>query len=237
MPLDWRDRDMLDTLGDSHASLVVRRFMPWSKAQNLLAGSLRFSPASWFQDPLEGHYPSSDCSKRDRVLRAAGFDDLALRIAHDSNQAVAGHNRAVTLISCWTTGPTSTQRFWSEYANLTDGIVVESTVGRIRATLGDEVLIAPVRYIDFDEAYIERDHSLRPFLYKSLAFQWEQEVRIIGNMERGAKIDPNGAPRDVPVDLNALLARVVVVPSATAAFVELVRQHLSHQGCRVSVDV
>lgn len=236
MSLDWRDRSTLGTLDDRHGPLVIRRFLTWHKAIVLLECGLRFSPACWFDDANEGHYPTSEFVKRDRLLRSCGFDDRALKTAHDANHAIAMHNRSVTLISCWTIGPTTSMRLWTDYASISEGLAIETTVGRVRAALGDEFLIAPVRYIDFDKAHVERDHSLRPFLYKSRAYEWEQEVRIIGNMEPGSRIVPGGASRDVLVDLNTFLQRLVVAPSATPEFVAMVHGRFRQNGCSLPID-
>jgi len=69
-----------------------------------------------------------------------------------------------------------------------EAAAIETTVGDLRHGLGSNFLIVAVRYLDFSKQSIPKEPSLQPFLFKRLCYEWEQEVRVVGEMEVGARI-------------------------------------------------
>jgi hypothetical protein len=195
--------------------------MPWTRFQDLVeTQTLYFASASKFEDKKEGHHTTLDDKERDRCLRRLGFGDKELGMAAEANAVVATHNQSATVINCWTLELADNSRMWREYGRSDEAVMIESTVGRLRYCLGQAFLIVQVSYLDFDRASIPWGHSLLPFLYKRAAeYDWEKEVRVIGEMDRGALV---GTPRRVPVKLGDILTRVVVSPTATHRFAEKV---------------
>ena len=123
---------------------------------------------------------------------------------------------------------------WDEYARSDCAVAIETTVGRLQHCLGDDFLIIPVQYIDFDRDQIPHGHSLLPFFYKRAElFEWENEVRIIGEMDIGARI---GSPRRVRVDLGALIQKITVAPTEPEDFTDVVRSLTQNSLPNVSIE-
>jgi hypothetical protein len=216
-------------------ALPLRRFMDFSKFQHLMnTRTLYLAPASAFNDKLEGHYTSRDYEAWDKQLADWGFDSKGREMASNAKATVARHNQAAVVISCWTMANTDDARMWEEYTGSPEAVVVETTVGRLRAALGAGFLIVPVRYLDFVEHQIPREHSLEPFCYKQNRYKWEREVRVIGEMELGKRI---GSPREAPVSLSTLVAKIGLHSKAPHSFVDsvlqLVRQMAPSAACEV----
>lgn len=204
----------------SDNELTLRRFMDFSKFQNLInTRTLYLAPASAFDDKLEGHYTFRDYGEWDKQLTDWGFDSNGREIAKQAKATIARHNQDAVVVSCWTKAPASDPRMWDEYARNPEAVVVETTVWRIRQALGSEFLIVPVRYLDFDEHQIPKEHSLQPFCYKRNSYAWEREVRVIGEMEIGKRI---GTPRKVPISLSTFISKVSLHPQASKSFIDSV---------------
>jgi hypothetical protein len=201
-------------------SLVLRRYVDHCKFESLLqTQSLYFSPASHFSDEVEGYYTHRDYEHWERELVRSGFDELALSHARQAKVSLARWNRRAVLVSCWTNGRFEDARMWREYAQGSEAVAIETTVGHLRRILGPYFLIVPVTYLDYTEWSIPKTHSLQPYFCKQDRYAWEREVRIIGEMEVGKRIE---TPRLVRVDLPVLLRRVIISPYASSDYAEAV---------------
>lgn len=212
--------DTLRPFGLSERDTVLRRFMPWLRFKAVFeTQTLYFASASSFDDKREGHPTNLDERERERLLRKHGFNATQLAMAAEANSATAAHNQAATVVSCWTVELADNNRMWKEYGRLDEAVMVETTVGRLLDCLGEDFLIVHVQYIDIECDRIPQRHSLFPFFFKDKSYNWEKEVRIIADMDLGAKF---GTARIVPVRLEDLVTRVVVSPTAPDGFAETV---------------
>lgn len=117
-----------------------------------------------------------------------------------------------------------------EYGKNPEAIALETTVGRLRRALGWGFLIIPVTYLDFSRQAIPKEHSLQPFFFKQCGFGWEREVRVVGEMEVGKRIE---SPRVVPIDLASLFQKVILSPIASGAYRVAVESTLSAAGLSI----
>jgi hypothetical protein len=207
--------DYLRQFEVTDSTLVLRRYMShWKFSQTVESRTLYFAAAakSSFSDELEGYHTKLDDDLSDAQLVRWGLDSRARAVASDSRAIVAAHNQKAVVISCWTAGINESLRMWSGYGQGPEAVAIETTVGELRRALGSDFLIVSVRYLDFSKQSIPKEHSLQPFFFKRRCYDWEQEVRVVGEMEVGERI---GSPRIVPVDLHSLVRRVVVSPFAS----------------------
>lgn len=212
--------ELLREFESSDDTITLRRFMGFPKIRHLInTRSLYLAPASAFDDKLEGHYTFRDYGAWDKQLKSWGLDSKERNIAKQAKAAIARHNQAAVVVSCWTMAPANHPRMWSEYAGSSEAVVVETTVGLLRKTLGSEFLIVPIRYMDFDENQIPKEHSLQPFCYKQTSFAWEREIRVIGEMEIGKRI---GTAREAPISLDTLISKISLHPEAPKSFINSV---------------
>jgi hypothetical protein len=197
-------------------TLVLRRYLShWKFGKLVDSQSLYFALASSFLDDLEGHYTEFDYRGWDEQLVQWRLDYRARAMASDAKALVTQHNQKAVVISCWTAGADEDSRMWTAYAEGPRAVAVETTVGRLRHAVGPTFLIVPVRYLDFTRHPIPKEHSLQPFFFKRGSFAWEREVRVVGEMEVGKRIE---SPRLVPIELASVFQRVVVSPSASSGY-------------------
>lgn len=221
-------RHLLQRFERCDDGVVLRRYMDQGKFVDLLqSGSLYFSPASQFVDKREGHPTDADESAADKELASWGLDESARRMAAIARKRVAAHNQDAVVISCWTREAALTQRHWVEYGRGSDAVAIETTVGALRRELGEKFVIAPIQYIDFSHSRIPREHSLQPYFFKQLDFEWEQEVRLIGEMELGKRIE---TARRVSINLRQALRAVIVSPTSSIDYRRTVESMLAHAG-------
>ena len=97
---------------------------------------------------------------------------------------------------------------WKLYSASGQGIAIESTVGSLRAALGDrkDLQIDAVRYVDFDRDPIERGHRHYSLFLKRKCFEHESELRAT------ILLPQKGIGTAVACDLDVLVNRVHVSP-------------------------
>jgi hypothetical protein len=161
-----------------------------------------------------------------------GLDSKAREVASESRAIVAAHNQKAVVISCWTGGIRESLRMWSEYAQGAEAVAIETTVGDLRRALGSDFLIVSVRYLDFLKQSIPKEHSLQAFFFKRRCYDWEQEVRVIAEMEVGKRIESS---RLVPIDLQSALRGIVISPFASADYFHTVASLLEAQSLSLPV--
>lgn len=199
-------------------SVPITRVMSFSKFIDLIdSETLYFAAASKFDDKLEGYYTNFDYQKSENQLIAFGFDNAALKIASHAKQLVANHNQQAVVISCWTMAREISNRMWDTYTFSEDSLAIQTTVGKLRKTLGKDFLFIPVKYLDFDKDSISRNDSLEPFFYKQNIYSWENELRIVAEMVPGCRI---GTPRRASVSLNSIITGIKFYPKASKTFIE-----------------
>ncbi len=207
--------------------------MPFSRFNQLIESrSLYFSPASDFDDNLEGRYTKQDHANWDNQLYGWQFSDNERKTARIAKTIGEEHNAKATVISCWTKAQTCSSQMWETYDRGEEAIAIESSVGRLRHAVGPEFLFVSVRYIDENQT-IPKSHSAEPFFFKRRAgFSWEDELRIVGNMVIGDRI---GSPRLVPIDPQAVIQRVLV-PAGSSTLAGRVEGLLASHALAIPVE-
>lgn len=216
------------------ASVIVRRYLTPEKFSKFLESrSLYFSPASSFDDKREGHYTHKDMKTWDEQLKDWGFSAHERALAEEAKAKIARHNQKAVVISCWTSGEDEDIRMWREYGNSNEAVAIETTVGKLSSVLGPDFLIIRVAYLDYTSDSIPKNHSLQPYFYKDKEkYGWEREVRIVGEMEIGRRIE---TPRMVNIDLQGIVDRIIVCPAAPVGFHEQTQERINGLGLHISV--
>jgi hypothetical protein len=123
---------------------------------------------------------------------------------------------------------------WSLYVRSQEGIAVQSTYQRLVTSLAGydefEVFVGMMRYIDYQADFIPLGNALAPFMYKRKSFEHERELRaLIWTPQHGKNIIGNPVLNKfrgvsgiyVPINLDQLITRVYVAPTAPNWIVEL----------------
>jgi hypothetical protein len=149
-------------------------------------------------------------------------------------------------INCWQLGNVESEWMWSKYAPRWPGenaVAVVSRYDKLAAQLMPlRVRVAPIHYIDYETEGLRPTEPLQllvgrayqPFFHKHREFVDEREVRAAGiwmppDVLEGAV--PEGAEFQlVPVDLDALIDRIVLPPGAGTRVAEWAMQSLNSVG-------
>ena len=109
---------------------------------------------------------------------------------------------------------------WRLYAasNEPKGVAIKSNVGSLRKSIGHDVEIGRIQYIDYSKTWLNPNEAL---WRKRLSFEYEHEVRIRITPKGGLSKTP---PENMmlPVDLNTLIKAVYVSPMADNWFKDVV---------------
>ena len=218
----------------------IWRYFDVTKFLSLLhTGALYFSRADMLGDPFEGSYPRGTVEARERRLRAApkGLRRETRAMLRRQREWQAEAHRQV-YINAWHRGDYESMAMWQMYGRGPYGVAIRTTYERLDAALPrarrrSPISIGCVRYIDYRSAatVIGESDPFAPYLYKSLAYAPENELRA------AFALDEDGpAGIFVPVDLAVLRMQVVVSPLAPRWFRALVRATCTRLGVAARVE-
>jgi hypothetical protein len=217
-------------------SKTIWRYMDLRKFLLLLQSqALFFCRSDKFDDHLEGSYPRASSIEEALVqIRGTFADDPSLpeRIEQAEQMLRSRRQlRAAFLINCWHIDEHESAAMWKLYAQSNNGIVIKSTVQRLKNSIRclEDVLVGEVNYLDYDTAAFESMNIFHSCMSKRKSFAYEQELRaVIYDPERfdgptGLFPVPehkrnHGA--NVSIDLELLIDEIRVLPSAPDEFRE-----------------
>ena len=176
---------------------VIWRYLSYPKLLSLLSSrEVRFTRADQFTDPLEGYLPRdtmikwAEQAQQENQETAKAWDygdeiDLVEEILEKNPFEVIQHHRKLAFVSCWNADSGEKEKLWRQYTPGGKGVVIKSTVGRLKEAIQDIKLghlsIGEVQYRDFEEDQTSflRDFIQQPFAYKDTEYADEKEMRAI----------------------------------------------------------
>ncbi|WP_254534027.1 DUF2971 domain-containing protein [Natrinema gelatinilyticum] len=201
---------------------------------------LWFSRPDQFEDPFEGSIPGENIRNRNKL-----YDSEINRA-----RSTARHKyRYTTYLNCWYSEEHESDAMWRLYSNSGDGVAIKSTHGQLKHALEPihsknnpkkstvkKATMGEVKYKDYNNSEIPVDSILAPLFHKRKAFEFEKEYRIlvqflpdelisgsgrsVGEQFNFKDLSPVGIP--IPVDASELIEEVVVSPTASDSFVEII---------------
>jgi len=217
----------------SDENATIWRYMDFTKFVSLLdRQSLFFARADTMPDPFEGSYSKE--TVRLRPVRHRGIPKEAL----DKMAVFSREIRRFTLLNCWHISENESAAMWKLYLKTDEGVAIRSTFRRLadslRVCAEHTVYVGKVKYIDYETEWLPEGNSFYPFLHKRRSFEHERELRAVIQeppfVEMGrvpdSRIDLTQPTPDagayVSIDVDLLVERVFVSPTAPAWFHELV---------------
>jgi hypothetical protein len=206
---------------------IIWRYMELGKFQSMIReNSIFFSRADKQSDELEGKYPEA--------LSAALEREFGDGIPSDDGNTYTflewhtQKERRSRLVSCWSLGPSESQKMWDKYTQSGNSIAIRSTIARLKNCFHDQVepvvWIGKVRYGEEDNSLLGSIYSgdvnflLYPFFAKRDSYRWENEVRAIVNIALAKQAQfvhsPNGCY--IKADLKILVDSVWLNPQSPA---------------------
>jgi len=242
----------LKNLSTTDLDLPVLRYFTLPKFLSLLSyQALWFPKLSILQDGSEGTLPQQAKAfmKNEAEKCKAVFNTPELHQQIDEwSQRNEADGRELLVVSCWFLGERESNRMWSEYAHISEGVLIRSTVSKLMRNVYDiwpeRSYIGRVQYVDYAghvmTLYDANQAHERAFL-KASHFNHEQELRIVtANLKHPHCVSPEGrfytkeqcSGKDINnsespglyviVDLKKLINSVTVAPKATPWFKKMI---------------
>jgi hypothetical protein len=211
----------------------IWRYFDFTKFVSLLdRQALFFARADRLSDPFEGSDSKPTVIGRPRALELAGIPKADILKVASWLGRFNRDIRAFILVNSWHMNDHESAAMWRLYLKSDEGVAVRSTFKRLAESFAnspDVVFIGKVKYIDYDTEPIPQDNLFYRCLHKRKSFEYEHELRAITVKlaTKGQEIDFTKELSDdecyVIVDLNVLIERVLVSPTAPKWFHQLVK--------------
>jgi hypothetical protein len=238
-------------------STPLWRYLTLEKFRSLVDSRALFFPhVAILDDRFEGAFPESQPLKV-RALNMLGVRDLStvaqVNLSPQLTQAWILARRWA-LVSCWHNSVHESDAMWKLYAAKKRAVAIQTTVGCLRQALGAPPPLpdgffgstayefGTVEYIDYSDGFIPPVNLNAQFFRKRLEFRHEQEVRVLvarypvgPDQTIRSDVEPSGKGMACPVELGALVKRVVVAPGADEKYLNAVVRSLAQvvPGARV----
>ncbi len=223
----------------------VWRYMDFTKFVSLLDSQrLYFTRADKFDDPFEGSWPVINVDARMSAPVAIppeeqeSFLQLMAKMG-DINRCLPKLNA----INCWHMNEHESAAMWRLYLKSNEGIAIQSTYRRLKEAIIDDerVFLGVVKYIDYEQEWIDAGNLLSPFVHKRKSFEHEREVRALvmkwppgdSGLDFNQETITDGLT--LKVDLKRLIEHIYIAPSAPAWLTDLVQSVARHYGCEFPV--
>ncbi len=220
-------------------SLKLWRYMDLAKLISLLeTKAIWLARADTFKDRHEGRFPDEMQALTEKAYESFSDDDSSPVKNADDFQDYLLKN---TFVSCWHKNIDENMVMWEIYGRDTNAIAIQTTVGRINASIdlsmlnGHSLLLKPVVYeksenvpgvLPYEECFFRK----RPH------FAFEEEVRI--SLDTYSRVNPTkNTPYGygLPVSINDLIESIYVHPDSSQWFVDVVKSIAKHY--EVDADV
>jgi len=224
----------------------VWRYMDFTRLLSMIdSRCLFFARADKLGDPFEGSWPRINISAR-RVV-PDGTPEEAHKAFIKSMPNLGGINKQwpkYMAINCWHMNEHESAAMWKLYLQGDEGIAIQSTYNKLRdCFIGEEkIYLGIVKYIDYERESIDAGNVLSAFVHKRISFEHEKEVRALITKwpPRGEKgLDFSQETMDngtaVKVEIETLIERIYVAPSALDWLAELVKAVVTRYGYQFDV--
>lgn len=216
----------------------IWRYMDFRKYVDLLDKQvLFFARLDILEDKFEGSITRPEMELRRQWRKQwvdmfrSFFPELTLDKIMAEDSKFWENFRKYIFVNCWHMNGHESDAMWKLYSKDKKSIAIQSTYKKLQKSLDEhkenDVFIGKVEYIDITKDMSPPDNFLRKYIRKEKSFEHEQELRAVifkltddkGNLLK----KPFDAGIFVSVNLDLLIDRVVVSPSANYSFLDKVR--------------
>jgi hypothetical protein len=211
---------------------VLRRYVDLAKYLEFLRSrSLYFCRADGFPDKFEGVLPPGIYAS----MNNAHVNGHTQYDAKDFLKRV----REGMYVNCWSKGAEDNMALWQLYGSASASVAITTTIEKLITCAmtwarSESLEICKVQYVDhFKNPDMVIGRFSDPLRYKHLAYEYENEVRVI--ISRIGHKGKKPAGIQLPTDPNGLIRSVVVAPEAPTWFYDLVVDATSKYGVTAPV--
>jgi hypothetical protein len=202
----------------NNADATLWRFMDFTKYVAMLHRRAIFlARADELPDPFEGMFARRNHHE-----------------GHGRHSAERDRLRKRACLSCWHENEHESAAMWRIYLNSDHGVAVRSSVTRLEASLAaarEALHIGKVSYLDYAREPVPAQHRLDPFFCKRNSFDYEREVRVVWLADD--VVADTG--QYVAADLEQLIEKVIISPTAERWFGELVESVTGKYGLKLAI--
>lgn len=215
----------------------IWRYVDFTKLISLLdKHALFFSVATNLSDPFEGSLSKKSLQEREEFIKNVPEfrDDPNLHL--ESASLPFKNARNFMLLNCWHINEHESAAMWKLYLNSNEGVAIQSTFKRLRESFNSyrdkDVFIGEVDY-DFETASMPFGNVLATYFYKRKSYEYERELRaaIMGSLDEAKK----RGGEYIPVNLETLIERLYICPTAPNWIDELVRSVVAKYNINASI--
>jgi hypothetical protein len=231
---------------------TIWRYMNFTKFMSLLEEqALYLSRADHLGDSFESSFPRANFDDLDKFQYHVPdvdkdtdpdlYEARRREIAENNNRFFVEMSQEFgrsVFVNCWHEREHESGAMWGLYLKGADGIAIRTTAKRLSESIHvfPEILdLGTVRYIDYDKERLDEGNVFNLVLHKRHHFEHEKEVRVIHWLRQPAQPDgPVGIL--VRADLPLLIEKIVITPTASESFHQLLLKILKRYGLDVCVE-
>jgi hypothetical protein len=243
----YRIHPMLRMLSDE---TKLWRYMDLSEFLWLISEKcLYFANPQELSDKWEGAWPASivtEVEKSPEFIRLLQ-EGVNAKYASQVVASLRNNRQGGYAVNCWHRNDVESIAMWKLYTSGDDGVAIQTTVGRMKASLVQEardLFIVEVEYSDHDgQDPIGSSDALLPLARKRRSFSHESEVRVI--LDRGLTVDfelaafVSGTPfggETIALKTGTLIERIVTSPTYPPWTLGSLRSQIQQKGITVKVE-
>ena len=191
---------------------------------------LYMSRCDLFEDKYDGRIPVKSVSELDDkhpLKQVDGFSESTLR--------------KCSYLSCWSSEQKETYPLWKIYSDYRNSVAIKTTVGDLIDSISQETStqhIGKVKYVDSDGPYRFHGNTYQFFFEKRNYFIFEQEVRILTELQFKDYTELLNLPFGIKIDIDPhkLIKEIVLAPMADESFKNLIELKLKDSNIQVKVS-
>lgn len=139
--------------------------------------------------------------------------------------------KSINCVNCWNKYKFESIALWKIYSDFNKGIMIKSSISRLKKALEfstEEIRLSEVHYIDYSKEIMPDGNAMFPLIYKQLAYSYEEEVRLIHQVEHDGWVHDWSKEEVqegvcIKADLTQLVEEIVISPYSPKWFHELVK--------------
>lgn len=220
---------------------TIWKYMSFFKLMDLMhSSSLYFLRTDKFLDRFEGK-PLDINTLINRYEQNIGMKITNQELI-DSIEMLGEMTRMSSYINCWHINSHESSVMWDAYSNPNGGVVIKSTIGKLKQALIDpeEVYISKVIY---GRDSMELNNALQPLIYKKMAFANECELRLFispdfDRLVRQKNIYTDTLPvfRKIKIDYTVMVDEINIHPLSENWICDNIKQMVKNFNPNIKCD-
>ena len=221
----------------------VWRYIDTTKFLDLInSNSLFFTRTDLFEDVYEGSLTKKSVEARTKYYEL--LDQMTKTPTEYTPDFYNRYNQALKseiALNCWHMSDYESAAMWKLYLKSNEGIAIQSTYSRLSSCFDETeipVFIGKVKYIDYDNHFIDLNNLLLPFVHKRRSFEHEKELRCLvwqNARSEDAKFSLDTGGVKIEIDLEMLVENIYISPNTPAWFTILINDIVKKYNLNLSV--